>query len=318
MDRTAPLPPDPADGRPDPASPPPGPAFGSSPEAAESAPSPGGKSSPSPRSSPGHSLGEAQARAGQAPPPPGGWGVRRAGRPWGFWASLAWTVVWLGFFLGTGMVAFAFLLFPATFLGDYRTPQEAAQALSTSGLALGIVATVQAPVMLALTAFAAWLRMPVRAYLGLVWPGWRETIIGMLALGALMLVQDGATAALGRPIVPEFMVHTYRTAGFLPLLLVALLVVAPLVEETFFRGFLLKGLAESRAGPAVAVVLTSALWAVIHLQYDWFGMAAIFVAGLLLGTVRLRTGSTWLAVLLHALMNATATVQTVVVAEGWA
>jgi len=317
MDRAAPPPPDAADGRPDPASPPPGPAFGPSPDAAGEARSPADDLSPSPPSGPHFPTAGAPVEPDQAPPP-SGWGVRRAGRPWGFWGSLAWTAVWLGFFLGTGMVAFTLLLFPATFLGGYRTPQEAAQAISTSGLALAIVATVQAPVMLALTAFAAWLRMPVRAYLGLVWPGWRETIIGMLALGALMLVQDGVTVALGRPIVPEFMVHTYRTAGFLPLLLVALLVAAPLVEETFFRGFLLKGLAESRAGPAVAVVLASALWAVIHLQYDWFGVTAIFVAGLLLGTVRLWTGSTWLAVLLHALMNATATVQTVVVAEGWA
>jgi hypothetical protein len=67
-----------------------------------------------------------------------------------------------------------------------------------------------------------------------------------------------------------------------------------------------------------AIVVTSLAFAVIHLQYDWYGRATILAVGLFLGVVRWRTKSVALPILLHAVMNAVATVQTAVVAEGWA
>ena len=109
-----------------------------------------------------------------------------------------------------------------------------------------------------------------------------------------------------------------RPAGFLPVLVVALLVAAPVVEEVFFRGFLFKGLAASAVGAGGAILLTSLLWAGIHLQYDVYGKGLIFTVGLFLGVVRWRTGSVTLTVMLHGMINAVATTQTIVVAEGWA
>jgi len=41
-----------------------------------------------------------------------------------------------------------------------------------------------------------------------------------------------------------------------------------LFEELFFRGFLFRGLSSSFMGPVGAVLVTSALWALIHTQYD--------------------------------------------------
>ena len=59
-------------------------------------------------------------------------------------------------------------------------------------------------------------------------------------------------------------------------------------------------------------MVISAAWAVIHVQYDWFGILQIFLTGLLFGWVRWRSGSTLLTFLLHGLMNAWATVETIV------
>ena len=61
--------------------------------------------------------------------------------------------------------------------------------------------------------------------------------------------------------------------------------------------------------------MISALWAVIHTQYDWYGIFQIFLIGLLLGWVRWRSGSTLLTIVLHALINAWATLQTIIKVE---
>jgi hypothetical protein len=57
------------------------------------------------------------------------------------------------------------------------------------------------------------------------------------------------------------------------------------------------------------VVLMALVWSSLHIQYDAYGMASIFVLGLVLGTVRIKTGSLWGPLLMHALWNLAATVQ---------
>ncbi len=58
--------------------------------------------------------------------------------------------------------------------------------------------------------------------------------------------------------------------------------------------------------------MISALLAVIHVQYDWFGILQVFLTGLLFGWVRWRSGSTRSRFVLHGLMNAWATVETII------
>jgi membrane protease YdiL (CAAX protease family) len=70
---------------------------------------------------------------------------------------------------------------------------------------------------------------------------------------------------------------------------------------------------QSRLGAVGAVGLTSLVWALIHVQYDAYGIATIFVTGLLLGYVRLKTGSLYATIFLHGLMNLVATLEVVVV-----
>jgi membrane protease YdiL (CAAX protease family) len=83
--------------------------------------------------------------------------------------------------------------------------------------------------------------------------------------------------------------------------------VAPLIEELFFRGFLYPVLAKY-LGTQVSIVLTAALFAVIHqgqLAHAWVPLAWLFVVGIILTTVRARTKSVANSVLIHIAYNAT-------------
>jgi len=83
---------------------------------------------------------------------------------------------------------------------------------------------------------------------------------------------------------------------------VSFVVVAPLSEELLFRGVLLRGLGVLH-GRVAALVASSALFALAHLG-AWSALAYAFVAGLALGAVLLRTGSTVATIALHAGVNA--------------
>ena len=80
-------------------------------------------------------------------------------------------------------------------------------------------------------------------------------------------------------------------------------IAAPLMEEFVLRGFMFRGWSQSFLGPVGSIVLTSVLWGLIHIQYDWLGRFWIFVTGLALGHFRWRSNSTWLTVMVHSAMN---------------
>ncbi len=87
------------------------------------------------------------------------------------------------------------------------------------------------------------------------------------------------------------------------IVLLALLVTvaAPLAEETFFRGFLLQGLAR-RFSFWPAAILTSAAFALAHVWWQLY--LPIFVLGLAFAWLFWRTGSLWAPIAAHATINA--------------
>jgi uncharacterized protein len=85
-------------------------------------------------------------------------------------------------------------------------------------------------------------------------------------------------------------------------LIIAIAVVgAPLVEELFFRGFLLRGL-QRRMGTTPALVVSSLLFAAVHFQGLQF--PALFVFGLLAGWLTVRSGRLGPAWAAHVGFNA--------------
>ena len=81
-----------------------------------------------------------------------------------------------------------------------------------------------------------------------------------------------------------------------------IVVVAPVVEEIFFRGFVFGGL-RPRYGWQQAAVISAALFAAIHLPL-WTTLLPHLVFGYLLAYLYERSNSIWPGILMHALINA--------------
>lgn len=98
--------------------------------------------------------------------------------------------------------------------------------------------------------------------------------------------------------------HAWWKAGVL-MLPVCMLV--PLLEETVFRGFLLGGLRARYADLWRPVLISSAIFALLHLTTlsGFMSLLNIFLLALVLAWLTLRTSSLWPAILLHAAYNST-------------
>ena len=86
-------------------------------------------------------------------------------------------------------------------------------------------------------------------------------------------------------------------------LAVTAVIVAPLAEETFFRGFLFAGISK-RWGYSWGVIVSGALFAVAH--FGSGGLVPIFILGMLLAWLYKRTGSLWPCILAHFAYNSLA------------
>jgi membrane protease YdiL (CAAX protease family) len=219
-------------------------------------------------------------------------------KPWGRGATLA-----LGVFaLLSGQLAALFAL-----SWWYGQSVGHLPEFSGDGVAIALVIAVSTPVEVALlVVFARRTGANVAEYLGLIWPRRGELVFGFLAMAGLIVLGDVLSWLTGRSLVTQFQLDIYASAsaaGGILWLWLAIVVLTPLGEELIFRGFLFRGWLRTPRDGWPVIVATSLLWAVIHLQYDWYVIGQIFVFGLMLGWLRWATGSTILTMLLHALIN---------------
>ncbi len=245
------------------------------------------------------------------PPPATGADVTRSvtssttvARPWGPWATLAWTLICMSVITVVQIgVLIAFALVQTGFTTKGLTE------ITNSSLFLSASTLTSTPVVLGLIAMLIYVRgCPIREYLALMLPTARQALLAITGLAALLFVGDSLTYLLGRPLVPLVMVDIYKT-GWFSLLLPTLVIAAPVGEEILFRGFMYHGIASSRWGSTTAVFVSAVAWAAIHVQYDLYSIIQIAGMGLYLGEVRRRTASVPLTVLLHGIANAVATVE---------
>lgn len=161
-----------------------------------------------------------------------------------------------------------------------------------------VVAGFCCTVMLALLAAR---RGPTMAdYLALRRPRLASLFLWILAAALFWAGFGGLAIALERPS-PTFIADLFASVDNPALLLFALVVAAPVFEETLFRGWAL-----SRLRVTGTVVLSAALWALMHIQYGAFEIGGLFAYGLLLGAARHRTGTVLVPIALHCLTNAAA------------
>ncbi len=137
-----------------------------------------------------------------------------------------------------------------------------------------------------------------------------DVILSLLLVLAIGPLADAAAVLVARTF-PGFTLGTIDMIGDLmrgdavTAILIGLLVaLAPaFAEEVLFRGLLLRALL-ARFGPAVAVVASSLLFGLIHVDPPQATGAALI--GLALGFMTCRTGSLWPAMAAHAANNGAA------------
>lgn len=186
-----------------------------------------------------------------------------------------------------------------------------------NGTFLALAAAVGAPLLVGLVLLAIALRHgpSVRAYLALHAVGWRTLASASLAALVLVIIEHAVNVWLGRPI-PAFVADTYSSAGNPMLLWLAIVVLAPISEEVAFRGFLLTGLLPSWRA-STAVLLTAAIFTGLHgKQYAAWDLGFLFIFGVALGIGRVRTGSLYVPIAMHATMNLAAMLGTAAHARG--
>ncbi|MBS3780210.1 MAG: CPBP family intramembrane metalloprotease [Desulfovermiculus sp.] len=89
------------------------------------------------------------------------------------------------------------------------------------------------------------------------------------------------------------------------LFILAAVIIAPLVEEIFFRGFLFAGL-KKRYTWVSAMLISSGLFALLHLSP--LAAPLIFLLGLVFAYLYQQSGSIWPAVITHSLVNSLAVI----------
>jgi uncharacterized protein len=230
---------------------------------------------------------------------------------WGLWGSLLWSVAVMAVFFAT-QIAFAIVYMAAT--ASSLSPEswsEKFQKLEANGDVLAVATFLSTPMcLLAIFAIVKLKRgASLDDSLALRTPQPRILLRWLLALAAFAAFSDAFTWLIGKPIVPEAMVEAYRSADNKGALWIALVLIAPLFEEVFFRGFVITGLSSSRLGASGAVLLSSLVWAMIHGQYDAYWIFTIFLLGILLGAARVKTGTVVVPLAMHMLMNLIATLE---------
>jgi membrane protease YdiL (CAAX protease family) len=234
-------------------------------------------------------------------------------KPWGFWATLGFSAVIFALFSALQLLTVIAFVSLAKVQHPELDLEIYAKSLSSNGFCLAISEIVSGLICTPLTLLFTKLRknISVKSYIGFREPLKREWVEWLLILAAFLFLSDAVTFLLDRPIVPPFMVNAYKTTSSLPILLFAIIIVAPIFEEIFFRGFLFQGIRYSRLGPIGAIGITSFIWAVIHVQYDIYGITTLFALGLLLGIARLKTGSIHLLMVMHSITSVVATIEMV-------
>ena len=143
---------------------------------------------------------------------------------------------------------------------------------------------------------------------GLTW--WQYILVTAAMIGVVIASLNAISLATGADeadfeVGIEYMKDLVSGSGWLNWLLIISVVVilGPITEEIVFRGFLFTTLIKTPIGFVGSAIITSALWSVLHYQYNWQVLVALFVFGVALSFIVWRTGSLWPGIVAHAANN---------------
>ncbi len=180
---------------------------------------------------------------------------------------------------------------------------------------LALLVTVAVPWLL-------WRKEVRLKHFGLVrLPDWPDLLLGPIAVVPYFLLSALMLAGV-KAIVPGFSVDQAQSIGYsnlsdqgsMLLAFLMLVVIAPVVEEALFRGYLY-GKLRKGLGLIASILLVSAAFAALHLpgandsgafQWQWNVATDVFALSIVLCILRETTGSIWAGILLHMTKNAIA------------
>lgn len=133
-----------------------------------------------------------------------------------------------------------------------------------------------------------------------IWRAWMPIYVGVCLLARSINSMN--------PLVPDLAFDSVFGDAFILgnlAVIFSVLVVAPFVEEVIFRGFMYPAL-NRYMGIAPAVVITSIFFTFAHypqVMENPVFMAVLFTLSAIITYVRARTGSTWVAIVMHHIYN---------------
>lgn len=221
-------------------------------------------------------------------------------------------------FMGGALAAyFAWGGFLALSHGETAVEIGARRLLENSAFMLTMLAVV--------VVFALFRGIPFARAIGLEWSKFFPSLFrAVVSLGtALPLVW--AVNLLAKYLFPEqareqVMVSLFRSASetgdwsTVRVVFVSAVIVAPLVEETIFRGYFY-ATTKRYAGPIGAVFWTSVLFALSHGNVTV--MAGLFALSVCLTVAYERYGSLWVSIGMHACFNAISLTLLYLQGRGW-
>jgi membrane protease YdiL (CAAX protease family) len=227
--------------------------------------------------------------------------------PWGILGGIG---VWIGSVL-------CILIIPAIFLIPYLAlhkprilDNDALVKFATSdpmAVILQIVAILPAHL---LTVLIAWLVVTkVRKYNFREMLGWKTDGWQMWAAFAIIIVAFYGLSILVAQVSPEQdndllkILRSSREAVYLVAIIATL--TAPFVEEVVYRGVLYSAFQKAMGVPA-AFVLTTLLFAVVHVPQYWPSYSTIFLLTLLsliLTAIRVKTNNLLPCIIFHTIFN---------------
>jgi uncharacterized protein len=232
--------------------------------------------------------------------------IEPAKRVWGFWPTVGFSLA-IGFILLIVQVVVILVLavtnLDAASLVDPVALEE--YLMANYGFIMGLGTVISG--ILASAAIIGVIKMKkgasVKEYLGLRKLSPKTLIVIIFITLALIVAVEGLSLFIDDTVESDFDTMLYDTSGWTVLFWLALVVFAPLQEELFFRGFLFAGIRDSRLGIGGAVVITSLIWAALHVQYNLYIMGIIFAMGVVMGVVRYKTKSIWSSLIIHGAYN---------------
>ena len=223
-------------------------------------------------------------------------------RPWGFWLTMGFSLVIIGANESIGIVAWPSCCWLTR---QWGIPIDNEWLGRNYGLFISVLTWVSAVVCLGLLVAFTLIRKgwSVPEYLALRRVSWKSLGGWVLTAAVFSLVSESVIYHVRHYLVADWSIVICRTARSPALLWSALLIASPISEELVCRGFMFRGIRASSLGAVGAIVVPAMIWAGLHFQYDWYRIATLFASGILLGTARLRSGSSLPPIVIHSLWN---------------